>query len=265
MMITAAQNPKIKYIRRLAQRGFRQKEKKFLVEGVRLVEEAFASDWRLESFVYTPEALQLDRSAQLLKEAENRCQQVLQVTPGIMAEISDTETPQGILAVLWQPEYALADVLPPGQIPLVVVVDGVQDPGNLGTIIRSADAAGATGVILLKGTVDLYNPKTLRSTMGSLFHLPVIPGEEAPNALEYLASAGVSLILGDPAGSTPIDHINLQQAVALVVGNEGAGPGNEALQFKHNKAAIPMPGRAESLNVAMAASIMLYEAVRQRA
>ncbi|AEF94063.1 tRNA/rRNA methyltransferase (SpoU) [Desulfotomaculum nigrificans CO-1-SRB] len=263
MIITAAQNPKIKYIRRLAQRNFREKERKLVVEGVRLVEEALQSGWRTESFVYTYEAVQNERGSRLLELAQRKCAQTYQVTAHIMSQLSDTETPQGVLAVLWQPDYVLADVLP-GQPPLVVVVDGVQDPGNLGTIVRSADAAGASGVVLLKGTVDIYNPKTIRATMGSLFHLPVVTAEDVDGALAYLASAGVTLIVGDPVLGEPIFKANLKVPVAIMVGNEGAGPRADLNRFKHVKVNIPMPGRAESLNVAMATSIMLYEAVRQR-
>lgn len=264
MIITSAQNPKIKYIRRLSQRNFRQKERKFLVEGVRLVKEALHSPWRTECFVYTPQVIQSRRGAGLLEVAMSKGVEVFQVPDSIMAELADTETPQGVLAVLWQPDYTLSDVLPPGQPPLVVVVDGVQDPGNLGTIIRSADAAGAGGVVLLKGTVDLYNPKTLRSTMGSLFHLPVVTAEDATGALGYLASVGVTLVVGNPVGGEPISHVDLKVPVGFVVGNEGAGPRVSVYEYKHRKVTIPMPGRAESLNVAMATSIMLYEAVRQR-
>lgn len=264
MIITSAQNPKIKTIRKLSQRNYRQKERKFLVEGVRLVEEALHSNWRVETFVHTAQAAESRRGADLLASAGNKGAEVLQVTDSIMAELADTETPQGVLAVLWQPDYTLADVLPPGQPPLVLIADGVQDPGNLGTIIRSADAAGASGVVLLKGTVDLYNPKTLRSTMGSLFHLPVVTAEDAAEALRYLTSVGLTLIVGDPAGGRPIFDVNLKVPVGIVVGNEGAGPRPEVYDYKNQKVTIPMPGRAESLNVAMATSILLYEAVRQR-
>ncbi|SHE32671.1 TrmH family RNA methyltransferase [Desulforamulus putei] len=263
-MITSSQNPKIKYIRKLSQRTFRQKERKFLVEGIRLVEEALNSPWRTECFVYTSRGIQSHRGGCLLEAAVQKGAQIFQVPDSLMAELAATETPQGVLAVLWQPDYTLADVLAPGQPPLVVMVDGVQDPGNLGTIIRSADAAGAGGVILLKGTVDLYNPKTLRSTMGSLFHLPVVTAEDVTGALDYLASAGITLVVGDPAGGQPVFHADLKGPVAFVVGNEGVGPRPAIYGYKHRKVTIPMPGRAESLNVAMATSIMLYEAVRQR-
>lgn len=263
MIITAIQNPRIKYIRKLSQRGFREKERKLVVEGVRLAEEAFQSNWRTETFVYTEEAVQNERGARLLELAQRKCAEIYQITPTIMRQLSDTESPQGVLAVLWQPDYALADVLL-GRPPLVVVVDGVQDPGNLGTIVRSADAAGASGVLLLKGTVDIYNPKTIRATMGSLFHLPVVTTDDSIGALAYLASAGVTLIVGDPIAEVAIFKANLQRPVAILVGNEGAGPQVNLEQLKHLKVTIPMPGRTESLNVAMATSIMLYEAVRQR-
>ncbi len=263
-MIISSQNPKMKYIRKLAQRSFRQKERKLIVEGIRLVEEALASHWRTETFLYTEEGIVGERGAKLLKLAVQKGVEVYQVSPGLMKELSDTETPQGVLAVLWQPDMALADVLPPGRQPLLVVVDGVQDPGNLGTIIRSADAAGAGGVILLKGTVDLYNPKTLRSTMGSLFHLPIVTVEDVEETLKYLTSVGITLVVGEPVGGVPVFAADLKIPVGLVVGNEGAGPRPEIFQYRHSKVTIPMPGRAESFNVAMASAILLYEVVRQR-
>lgn len=263
-MITSAQNPKMKYIKKLSQRSFRQKERKFVVEGVRLVEEALQSSWRTETLVYSSRAAENPRASKLLELARDKGAEIYEVTEGILAELADTETPQGVLAVLWQPDYALADVIPTGQQPLVVVVDSVQDPGNLGTIIRSADAAGASGVVLLKGTVDLYNPKTLRSTMGSVFHLPVVTADAVADALTYLTKVGITLVVGDPTDGVPAFDVNLQKAVGIVVGNEGAGPRAEIFDYKHSKVTIPMPGRAESLNVAMAASILLYEAIRQR-
>ena len=263
-MITSVQNPKMKYIKKLSQRSFRQKERKFVVEGVRLVEEALQSSWRTETFVYASRALENPRAAQLLELAREKGAELYEVTEGILAELADTETPQGVMAVLWQPDYTLADVLPIGQQPLVVVVDGVQDPGNLGTIVRSADAAGASGVLLLKGTVDLYNPKTLRSTMGSVFHLPVVAADAVDEAFAYLTGVGITLVVGDPVGGVPAFEANLQEAVGIVVGNEGSGPRLEVYNYRHSKVTIPMPGRAESLNVAMATSILLYEAIRQR-
>lgn len=263
-MITSAQNPKMKYIKKLSQRSFRQKERKFVVEGIRLVEEALQSSWRTETLVFSSRASENPRAVRLLELARDKGLEIYEVTEGILTELADTETPQGVLAVMWQPDYTLADVIPTGQQPLVVVVDGVQDPGNLGTIIRSADAAGASGVVLLKGTVDLYNPKTLRSAMGSVFHLPVVAVDDVVDALTYLTKVGITLVVGDPTDGVPAFDVNLQEAVGIVVGNEGAGPRTGIFDYKHSKVTIPMPGRAESLNVAMATSILLYEAIRQR-
>ncbi|GAB6181146.1 RNA methyltransferase [Desulfotomaculum defluvii] len=263
-MITSTQNAHVKYIKRLAQRNFRQRERKFIVEGIRFVEEALASNWTADYLLYTAQGTQLERGMMLLEQARGKGIETLEVSESIMRELTDTETPQGVLAVLWQPDYTLGDVVKPGQHPLVVIVDGVQDPGNLGTIIRSSDAAAASGVILLKGTVDLYNPKTLRSTMGSLFHLPVMQAEDVEGVLNYLISLGITLLIGDPADGIPVFGANLQEPVGIVVGNEGAGPRKEIFCHKHQKITILMPGNAESLNVAIATSIILYEATRQR-
>ena len=263
-MIISSQNSRVKYVKKLSQRNFRQKERKFIVEGIRFVEEALASNWQTEYLLYTDQGVQGERGKGLLKQARDKGVETLEVSENIMGELTDTETPQGVLAVLWQPDYALGDVVKRGQQPLVVIVDGVQDPGNLGTIIRSSDAAAANGVVLLKGTVDLYNPKTLRSSMGSLFHLPVVQAEDAEGALAYLTSLGVTLLVGEPVGGIPIFQANLQGPVGIVVGNEGSGPREAIFDHKHQKVTIPMPGHAESLNVATATAIMLYEAVRQR-
>ncbi|WP_238442595.1 TrmH family RNA methyltransferase [Desulforamulus reducens] len=254
----------MKLVKKLAQRNFRQKERKLAVEGIRFVEEALSSTWQTEILLYTDQACQAQRGKILLDLARDKGVEVLAVSDAIMKELSDTETPQGMLAVLRQPDYTLEDIIRPDQKPLVVIVDGVQDPGNLGTIIRSADAAGASGVILLKGTVDIYNPKTLRATMGSLFHLPVIQVSDVNEALEYLASIGVTLLVGEPAGGIPVFKANLQTPVGIIVANEGAGPREEIFRYNHQKITIPMPGCAESLNVAIATSIILYEAIRQR-
>lgn len=263
-MITSSQNSKVKYVKKLSQRNFRHKEKKFIVEGSRFVEEALSGDWQTEYLLYTAQGVQGERGQGLLKQARGKGVETFEVAESIMGELTDTEAPQGVLAVLGQWDYALGDVVKRGQQPLVVIVDGVQDPGNLGTIIRSSDAAAANGVILLKGTVDLYNSKTLRSTMGSLFHLPVVQAEDTAEALAYLTSREIILLIGEPLGGIPIFQVNLQGPVGIVVGNEGSGPRKAIFDHKHQKVTIPMPGHAESLNVATATSIMLYEAIRQR-
>ncbi|MBO8138390.1 MAG: RNA methyltransferase [Desulfotomaculum sp.] len=257
-------NPRIKYLRKLSRKHFRQKEKKFIIEGIRFVEELLYSNWVTEALFYSPKLLDNNRGKKLLQRAEEQNIQCWQVQDKIFREIADTGNPQGVLALVNMPRYRLEDALPGDKPAMVVLVDGVQDPGNLGTIIRTADAAAATGVILLKGTVDLYNPKTLRSTMGSLFHLPVVAAESRRETLNILHDKGLKLIVGQPYGGVKVNEINLKGNVGLVIGNEANGPSEETISMADEKVTIPMPGRAESLNAAVACAIMLYEAVRQR-
>lgn len=253
----------IKYVRRLANRRFREREGRFLAEGVRFVEEALRSGWTVEMVIYCPLLTSSERGCALLREAREAGVTLQEVPDSLLVELADTETPQGVIAVIRRPVVDLAAAIESGKNSFLVLVDGVRDPGNLGTIIRAADAFGAGGVVLLKGTVDLYNPKTLRSTMGSLFHLPVVMAERA-EAIDRLIKAGFRLIVGVPGGIVPLYDADLDGQVVLVVGNEASGAGTDVLELADGVVTIPMPGRAESLNVAVAAGIMMYELVRRR-
>jgi len=254
----------IKYLRRLAGRRFRGEEGKFLIEGVRFVREALVSGWPVELVGYSPEMAGSAQGRALLEIVENHCIPLLRLESGLLHELAGTETPQGILALVKQPEWKVNEVLHPKGAPLIVVVDGVQDPGNLGTIIRAADAAGADGVCLLKGTVDLYNPKSLRATMGSIFHLPVMQGLLPEQLVPLLTRSGIKLVIGDPYSELPVYKVDLTTPCAVVVGSEARGSVLAVPDDAGVRVCITMPGQAESLNVAMAASIILYEAVRQR-
>ncbi|OAT79453.1 hypothetical protein A6M21_01235 [Desulfotomaculum copahuensis] len=260
MQVTSRNNEQIKYMRRLAGRRFREREGKFILEGVRLLEEALAAGWMVETLVHTAGAAS-GAGRTLTDTVRERGGRVLEVTDELFRTLADTVSPQGVLAVARRTAYTL-DGLLAGRPSLLLLADGVQDPGNLGAIIRSADAAGADGVILLPGTVDAFAPKTVRATMGSLFHLPVIM-DGADKVLTALAGAGLPVVAGVPRAPSFIDQIDLSGPVVLAVGNEAGGI-SPAVLAKSEQASIPMSGRAESLNVAMAASIMLYEAVRQR-
>ncbi|NMA52203.1 MAG: RNA methyltransferase [Peptococcaceae bacterium] len=256
-------NPHLKYIRRLAGRRFREQEGKLLVEGVRFVEEALNSTWQVDMLVYTRRIRDEERGEKLLQQAAAGGIALLEVEDRLFKELSGTETPQGILAVLHQRHNSLEELVLTGY-PLLVVVDGVRDPGNLGAIIRTADAAGASGVILLKGTTDIYNPKTLRATMGSIFHLPVIQGCIAETVIAYLVERGIKIVAGVPRADKVVYKSDLRVPCALAVGGEATGPGQTLLGKVDELVRIPMPGQAESLNVAISAAILLYEAVRQR-
>lgn len=263
MPVLSAQNPQIKYIRKLARRKFREKERKFLLEGNLLVAEALSWHWPLELLLYTREWGLRPEGQKILSLAKENGLKSLEVERAIFEQLVSLETPQGVLAVARRREEDLAGLLRKN-LSLVLLVDGVQDPGNLGAMIRSADAAAADAVLLTKGTVDLYNSKTLRATMGSLFHFPVLTGADGDTLPEQLAEAGLQLIVGDPAAKCLLNSCDFTRPTMLAVGNESRGVSEKILFRADRVVRIPMPGRAESLNVAMAAAIMLYEVVRQR-
>ena len=265
-MLESKQNSRIKYIRRLYQKKYRDSEGKFIIEGVRFVEEALNANWPLEAVFYEPSLKGGDRGRRLLENLSHNCAVLVAVEKTLFSELADTASPQGILAVAKKPAQPNFD--PVGwnenKKDLLMLVDGVQDPGNLGTIIRSADAAGADCVFLLKGTVDPYNTKTLRSTMGSIFHIPISSVVDRTSFLVSLIAAGWNLVVGDPAAQTLLSGADLTRSTVLVVGNEASGVSEDLHQNASSLVKIPMPGRAESLNAGVAAGIMLYEAVRQR-
>lgn len=259
-LVTSSQHPKVKYIHRLFRRRFRDREGVFIIEGVRFLEEALDAGWPLELVLFSPRLETSGRGRLLLSRLADSALPLLPVTDGLMAGLAGTETPQGVLAVARRRE---GQPLAPGRPNLVLLVDGLQDPGNLGTIIRTADAAAVGQVILLKGTVDLYNPKTLRATMGSLFHLPVVQAPGREEILAGLEAAGYQLAVGDPSGDVYPREVDFSGPIALAVGSEAGGVGPDLRQRARWRVRIPMPGRAESLNAAVAAGILLYEAVRR--
>jgi len=259
-------NPRVKLIRRLTRRRAREQEGKFLVEGVRFLEEALRENWPLQQVVYTPGLAENPRGAGLLEALEKQGVPSYAVEDELFAELAETETPQGIMAVA---EMSVRPGLDPqlilnGEHDILVLVDGVRDPGNLGTIIRCADAYGAGGVLLLKGTVDPYNPKTLRATMGAIFRVPLLQVENPDRLPAALKAGNWKLVAGDPAADKLINHCDLTGRVVLAVGGEAEGFSGAVGRAFGETARIPMPGRAESLNAGVAAGILLYEAVRQR-
>jgi len=167
------------------------------------------------------------------------------------------------MAIVTKPFYTLADVFRPGGSDLFLIADGIQDPGNLGSIIRVGHAAGVDGVVLLENTVDVYNPKTLRSTAGSIFHIPTV-SVKFDDLLKKFKNTGVRLVVGDPSSGMPVWEVNFNVPAAIVVANEARGARDEVKNAADFVVAIPMPGRAESLNAAVSAGVFLYEVIRQR-
>jgi len=263
-IINSWQNKWIKYIKSLQQRKYREKERVFLLEGIRLLEEAVMFSWPLQIVLYSPKILENPRGSKLLENLQQQGNPLLCVAEGILEKIGDTQTTQGVLAVAREKAINWNLIWERSSNPLLVIIDGVQDPGNLGTIIRTADATGVQGILLTKGTVDLYNPKTIRSTMGSLFHLPIIKIDDLTQCLQQMKENKVKIIVGDLAAREYCFQQEYQGPIAICVGNEGSGPSQELKEAAHQLVKIPILGQAESFNVAVAAGILLYEINRQR-
>ncbi|AET57185.1 tRNA/rRNA methyltransferase (spou) [Paenibacillus terrae HPL-003] len=261
MEIISPNNARVKEWAQLLEKKHRTRQHKYIVEGIHLVQEALRSNAVVESVAYD-----LDKGipAELndLDQADRPVEWV-PVSAAVIAKCTDTKTPQSVFAIVRKEERGAFPALLEQPDALVMVLDGVQDPGNVGTIIRSADAAGAAGVILGHGCADLYNPKTIRSTMGSLFHLPVIEGS-LEELLPQAKSKGARLISTSLDASLSCYAVDLRVSAWLVIGNEGQGISASTARMVDESVFIPMQGQAESLNAAMASTVLLFEAMRQR-
>lgn len=261
--IRSLQNSQVKAWSQLQTKKGRDASGTFLVEGAHLVGEALRSGFDIDAVIYVPGS----PAAAETEEAGVPGHLWVPVSEQVMEKVTDARTPQGVAAVVRMPDAAnparTEQLLGAGIAGAIVAVDAIQDPGNLGTVIRSADAAGAAGVLLGRGTVDLYNPKTVRATMGSLFHLPVISCD-LPEALPRLKASGVRVVATSLAATQSCYEAPLGGKVCLLLGNEGAGVSPEVQALADEAVIIPMQGAAESLNVAMAATVLLFEAMRQR-
>lgn len=247
-------------IRDLHRRKARERRALTLAEGIRLVEEAVASGIPIQGAVITPTLEAGERGHALVAALERRGVLLERLSDAAVDKLADTEHPQGVIAVVRPPSWSINDLAGDSRS-AVMVLDGVQDPGNVGAIMRSAHALGATGVIALPGTAELTNPKVLRGSMGAFFRLPAIR-LELPEFLAWMETKKPTVLVADMIGA-PIHEFNRTGAVALILGNEGAGVRPE-LKVAGNLVAIPLAPGAESLNVAVAAGILLYEVMRER-
>lgn len=258
-------SPRVRAVAKLSKRAARQETGLFLLEGPQAAREAlaFAPETVLEVYA-TPSAL--EKHTDVRDAAEDAGIDLQYTTEAVLDAMADTVTPQGIVAVARQSPTALKDVLAAGPR-LVAICEEVRDPGNLGTIIRAADAAGADAVILTGRTVDPYNPKVVRSTTGSLFHLPVVVDLELADVVERMHETGLRVVAADVQGEDFLASRELlSEPTAWLFGNEARGLEDEALARADLALRLPIYGRAESLNLATAASVCLYEtAFAQRA
>lgn len=265
-MITSHRNPRVKFLRSLRLRKVRWREGRFLVEGIRAVQEAVASGAPVETVVYAPDLLVSDRARALVEETEPSRR--LALSSEVFCALSDRDLPQGIAAVVCIQNRPLEDI-PVSEDMLVVVAYRLRDPGNLGSIIRTADAAGAAGVVVVEPSVDPYDPQAVRSTMGSLFSLPVciLADEEAliPWFARLRSSRNPPLVVASSAhGERIYTDMGYCRPVVLLMGSERRGLPAPVREAADVTVRLPMSGRATSLNVSAATAALVFEVIRQR-
>lgn len=273
-MITSLSNGRIKQLITLRDKSrARNKEGLFLAEGFKMFEEAPLGQLKE---VYVSEVLwrELEKDAEKSRTWKklNACREqgifMEQLSEEVFRKVSDTQTPQGILFVMEQLSYELETLIKQavsrqkegGRAPLFLMLEDIQDPGNLGTMIRTGEGAGVDGVIMSRGTVDIYNPKTIRSTMGSLYRVPFLYVEELAPAITLLQQSGIRVYAAHLNGKQYFDELSYEGGSAFLIGNEGNGLRRETADKANTYLKIPMEGKLESLNAAVAAALLLYQA-----
>ena len=268
-IITSAANPIIRLTSAVVHTQRRAaKEGLFTVEGLRLAEMAAVSDWQIRHALVTERAMAGERMRALVEQLIERGTPAALVTENIFATLAETDNPQGLVLLAERRERGALDALAAGRSadepPLYIALDRVQDPGNVGTILRTADAVGVTGVILLRGSADIYSGKVVRATMGSLFHVPFVTGVTAVELAGFAQKEGLQFLATScDAGAETHFSADFRRGSIVVFGNEANGVSEEILTVSQH-IYIPMRGAAESLNVSTAVTAVLYEALRQR-
>ncbi len=260
--IQSSQNSTLKEIKALHLKKNRDSQGLYFVEGIRFVNDAIDNGQVISKVIVSDKLEGLNGGSELIEKVKGVCSDISLVPEKLFKEVSDTQTPQGILAVLEKKQFDFQEVIDKGNS--VVILDCLQDPGNVGTIIRTADAAGISAVLMSKGCVDLYSPKVLRSTMGSAFHVPIFEGLNITETIQLLKQKGYKVIASHLSGKNNYFQEDLTGRSAIIVGNEANGISDETANMADSLVKIPMPGKAESLNASVAASIMIYEIVRQK-
>jgi RNA methyltransferase, TrmH family len=257
-MIESQANPHVKHIRSLAaDRKDRRRERLFVLEGVRLVADALAGGAELQLALYAPDQLAQTVAGQALLQQLEPLTTAHSASAQVVAAASDTVHPQGVVALARWPQVE------PGKPGIILVLDAIQDPGNMGTLLRSAEAVGVAEVLGIAGTVDVYSPKVVRAAMGAHMRLAITQDLDWDAAAERLAFVD-HVYAADAAATMPYFAADWRQPSVLIIGNEAHGLSEDARALARNLIGIPMQGRAESLNAAVAGSVVLFEALRQR-
>ena len=265
-MIASTANPRIKQLVQWQTKAKeRRKDGVFVAEGLKMLEEA-PEEWIRE--IYLTEEVQerlqsgkTERERMLFNKITGIGYET--VTPEVMKKAADTQTPQGVLTVVRQPAYELQELLETEK-GLYLLLEDIQDPGNLGTMFRTGEGAGITGIIMSKNTVDIFNPKTIRSTMGSVYRVPFLYVETLSEVLHAMKKKGITTYAAHLAGKSYYDSFSFEEGTAFLIGNEGNGLKKETADLADCYLKIPMEGKLESLNAAVAAALLMYEVHRQR-
>lgn len=256
-MITSTANAQVKNLAQLIKKSkVRTEQGVYVVEGIKMFQEA-PKDEIVK--VYVSE--ELYEKGALKDSLESVPYEVLKTE--VFNHVADTKTPQGVLCVMKQKKYTL-EQLTDGKSPLLLILENLQDPGNLGTMMRTSEGAGVTGVLLSRGCVDIYNPKTIRSTMGSVYRVPFLYTDDLSRDIEKLHEKGITTYAAHLKGKGFYDEESYKEPTAFLIGNEGNGLSDEIAEKAKQYIKIPMEGKLESLNAAVAAAILMYEASRQR-
>ncbi len=257
MIITSSTNKQVKNVMHLMTKASARREQKlFVVEGIKMFLETPVD--KIEKVFVSESCINENKDiAQKLKEHSYEI-----VKDSVFKEMSGTVTPQGIMALVKQNEYNIEEIIDKNKKQAFIVLEGLQDPGNMGTIIRTAEGAGIAAVIMDKNTVDVYNPKVIRSTMGSIFRVPFVISTNLSETVDKLQKSGIIVYAAHLQGKIYYDETNFKESSAILIGNEGNGLSDEISEKADRKIKIPMCGKVESLNASVAAAILMYEATK---
>lgn len=248
----------LKQLLELQTKKGRKLKDKFLIEGARLCQEAIQSDWTVEQIYYSQSFKESEWGKKILQQAKARKINTLLVQEKVIDKIAETMTPQGVVALVQKKNFSLKQLLSknPG---VILGLENIKDPGNLGTIIRTADACGVDTVLLSSGTVELYNSKVIRTTMGSIFHLNLINNLNFTEIIPELKNSGYQIAATLPQSGIRFDKIDFSDKICLLIGNEASGLSEQMRKLSDLKITLPIFGKAESLNAAVACGIILYQ------
>ncbi len=257
MIITSSSNKQVKNVVHLMTKASARREQKlFVVEGIKMFWET--PEEKIEK-VYVSETFYKE-NAEVAEKIKNYSYEV--VKDSVFKEMSGTVTPQGIMALVKQSTYNIEEIVSEKKKQVFIILEGLQDPGNLGTILRTAEGAGVAAVIMDRNTVDIYNPKVIRSTMGSVFRVPFIISDDLQETISVLQKKGVVVYAAHLKGKIYYEENNFKESSAILIGNEGNGLSNEISKKADRLIKIPMSGQVESLNASVAAAILMYEATK---